>query len=156
MKLKDLEEIAKAFFKSFDSESTVEVSDEKSSDGSGSNWWVKVQSPNSGRLIGKNGETLQAIQYIVRLMASEKAGEFTPVTVDVAGYKENKEKEIIEFALAMAENVKNSGYAQEMRPMTPYERRIVHVALKNFEGITADSVGEGMARRIRIEPIEKE
>ena len=147
MNEKDLTQIAKDFFNKFDPEAKVTISND---DG----WWIKVSSPNSGHLIGKMGETLEAIQYVLRLMASQKAGEFQPVTVDVDDYKGKKVLEIAEFAKAMAENVKSSGYAQEMRPMSAYERRLVHVALKDFPGIKADSVGEGELRRIKIEKAE--
>ena len=149
MNEKELLDIAKTFFAGFDSEAQVMV--EKSPVGDG--WWIKVTSPNSGHLIGKMGETLEAIQYILRLMASQKFGEFLPLTVDVDDYKSKKVSELTELAQAMAANVKISGYGQEMKPMGAYERRLVHVALENFEGIKADSVGEGDLRRIRIEPV---
>ncbi|MEI6039944.1 MAG: R3H domain-containing nucleic acid-binding protein [Candidatus Berkelbacteria bacterium] len=151
MSTKEIEEIVKLFFKSFDSEAVIDVV-EKDEDNR-KNWWIKVSSPNSGHLIGKMGETLEAIQYIIRLMVSEKSGEFIPVTVDVDEYKEKKETELIELAKAMAENVKNSGYGQEMRPMSAYARRIVHMTLKDFPGIKSDSIGEGELRRVKIEPL---
>jgi len=146
MDQKILLKLAQDFFSRFDPESKVEVID---NDG----WWVKVVSPNSGHLIGKMGETLEAIQYVLRLAASQRAGEFIGLTVDIDGYKEKKVNELKELAVAMAENVKNSGYAQEMRPMSPADRRVVHLALKDFPGIKVDSVDEGEIRRIRIEPI---
>jgi len=146
MNKKDLEKIAQDFFKNLDPQAKVEVSETQEN-------WIKVSSENSGLLIGKMGETLAEIQYLVRLIAAQKAGEFVPVTVDVDEYKEKREVEIKELAVAMAENVKNSGYAQEMRPMSSYDRRLVHMALKDFEGIKSDSIGEDSARRIRIEPI---
>jgi spoIIIJ-associated protein len=147
MKKEDLEKIAQDFFKYFDAEAQIEVSDH---DG----WWVKVTSPGSGHLIGKMGETLNEIQYLIRLIVAQSAGEFIPVTVDVDGYKEKKQNELVELALAMAENVKTSGYPQEMRPMSAYSRRLVHVALKDIEGIKSDSIGEGELRRIEIKPAE--
>lgn len=145
MNEKDLTKIAQTFFTSFDPEAKMTVEDK---DG----WWVKVESPNSGHLIGKMGETLEAIQYILRLMISETAGEFIPVIVDVDSYKEKRQQEIAELAVAMAQNVKTSGYGQEMKPMSAYERRLVHVALKGFAGVIADSIGEGELRRIEIKP----
>jgi spoIIIJ-associated protein len=147
IKKEDLEKVAQLFFKSFDPEAKIEVQEK---DG----WRVKVTSPNSGHLIGKMGETLESIQYVLRLMVSQTAGEFLPLTVDIDDYKEKKEIEVAELARAMAANVKTSGYGQEMRPMSAYNRRLVHVALEGFEGVKVDSVGEGELRRIRIEPIE--
>jgi spoIIIJ-associated protein len=143
----DLEKIASDFFKYLDPEAKIEVQE---NDG----FKVKVDCPNSGGLIGKFGETLNDIQHVLRLMVAKSAGEFIPVTVDIAGYKESRENELIEFAKQMAENVRKSGYAQEMRPMNSYDRRLVHVALKDFEGIKAEAIGEGEERRIKIEKAE--
>lgn len=148
MKKEELEKIAKSFFKAFDPEAVIEVEER---DG----WWVKVSSPNSGHLIGKMGETLEAVQYIIRMMASQSAGEFMPITVDVDEYKNKKEQELVELALAMAENVKISGYGQEMKPMSAYSRRIVHMVLKDFNGVKSDSIGDGELRRVKIEPEER-
>jgi len=148
MKQQDLEALAKDFFKYLDPQAKIEVSDNKG-------WRIKVDSSDSGRLIGKFGETLKAIQYLLRLMATRSAGEFMPLTVDVGGYKEKKEQEIEEFALAVAENVKNSGYAQELRPMSPYERRLVHAVLNDFQGVKTESVGEGELRRVKVLPSEE-
>lgn len=145
MKKEDLLKLAQDFFKFLDPEAKVELREDSEN-------WLKVTSEDPGRLIGKMGETLNDIQYLIRLMAAQKSGEFMPVTVDVDQYKEKKEIELRELALAMAENVKSSGYAQEMRPMSAYERRIVHMVLKDFPGIKSDSIGEGLVRRIRMEP----
>jgi spoIIIJ-associated protein len=147
MDKKDIEKLATEFINKFDSSAKVEVAEDNG-------WRVKISSENSGHLIGKMGETLAEIQYLMRLMVAQKAGEYIPVTVDVDGYKEKHETELAELALAMAENVKSSGYPQEMRPMSSYDRRLVHVALKDMPGIKADSVGEGELRRIKIEKTE--
>lgn len=168
MKKEDLEKIVKSFFDSFDPEAVTSVVEKTEGDKNSSDatvgtptsenrrdWWVKVSSPNSGHLIGKMGETLMAIQEIIRLMVAQSAGEFIPVTVDVDEYKEKKEAELIQLATMMAENVKISGYGQEMKPMGAYERRLVHMALEKFDGIKSDAIGEGELRRIRIEPIAK-
>jgi len=145
LKEKDLEKIAQDFFKNLDPEAKIQVIDAKG-------WRVKIDSPNSGHLIGKMGETLKAIQYLLRMMVAKTTQEFVPLTVDIGGYKEKHEKELEELILAMAENVKNSGYAQELRPMSAYDRRIVHALLNGFKGVKTESVGEGELRRVKIEP----
>lgn len=147
IKEKDLEKLAKEFFKDLDPEAKISVVDEKG-------WRIKIESPNSGHLIGKMGETLKAIQYLLRMMIAKTAAEFVPLTVDVGGYKEKHEKELEEFALAVAENVKNSGYGQELRPMSANERRIIHATLTDFKGVKTESVGEGELRRVKVEPEE--
>jgi len=159
---KDLEKIAHDFFKYFDPEAQIEVTENIASDATAGDptsedrrgWWVKVTSPSSGHLIGKMGETLAEIQNLIRLMASQKSGEFMSITVDVDGYKEKRENELAELAIAMAENVKTSGYPQEMKPTSAYNRRLVHMALDNFPDVEAVSIGEGELRRIEIKPKE--
>jgi len=126
---------------------------ERASDGGrGEAWQVNIDSKNSGLLIGHFGETLNALQGVLRLVAGKLAGQPVSLVVDVAGYKANKAKELEELALQMAENVKNSGYAQTLRPMNSYERRVVHVVLKDFPGIEAVSTGEEPYRCIEIKP----
>ena len=85
-------------------------------------------------------------------MVAKAAGEYLPLTVDIGGYKEKHEKELEEFALAVAQNVKNSGYAQELRPMSANDRRIIHAILTDFDGVKTESVGEGELRRVKVEP----
>lgn len=142
----DVQKISQRFFEYFDPQIKVEVEE---NDG----YRIKVESEMSGFLIGRFGETLETIQYLLRLMTTQLAGEYIPLTVDIAGYKQKRDDELKELALQMAENVKTSGYAQELRPMNAYERRVIHVALKDFKGIKADSVGEGELRRIRVEAV---
>lgn len=144
MDKKALQKMGEVFFKFFDPNAKVAAEDK---DG----LRLKVDTEASAILIGRFGETLGSIQYLLRLMAAKAAGEYFLLSVDIAGYKEKRETEIKELALQVAENVKNSGYAQELRPMNAYERRLVHVALTDFKGIKADSVGEGETRRVRIE-----
>ncbi len=115
-------------------------------------WQVNISSKDSGLLIGHFGETLNALQGILRLVAQKLAGQPVSLAVDVAGYKANKAKELEELALQVAENVKNSGYGQTLRPMNSYERRVVHVVLKDFPGIEAVSTGEEPYRCIEIKP----
>jgi len=146
MKKEDLEKVVENFMKYFDPKVKVEVEE-------GETWEVKIDAANSGLLIGRFGETLNSFQHLIRLMASKLAGDSrVPVSVDIGDYKGKKNKELEELALQMAENVKNSGYGQTLRPMNSYERRIVHVALKDFDGIEAVSVGEEPYRCIEIKP----
>ena len=144
MTASDLQKIAQKLINFLDEKAAVEVVEK---DG----YRIKITPIEPGRLIGKFGETLDVLQYILRMMVAHLAGEFIPLTVDVGGYKESREKEIEELATLMAENVKKSDYPQELRPMNAYERRLVHVALKDFKGVKVFSIGEGELRRVRIE-----
>lgn len=144
---KEIEELVLSVLKFIDETTKVEVKiDETIS--------IDISSDNSGMFIGKFGQTLESVQYVVRMMVNKAMGEQVSTSVDVAGYKANKEKELQELALATAENVRNSKYPQDLRPMNAYERRIVHTALTDFEGIEAVSEGEDPLRYIVIKPKE--
>lgn len=149
MKKEDLEKVVLSFMKYFDPKVKVEVLQEEK------NWNVNIDAENSGLLIGRFGDTLDSFQYLIRLMATKLAGERVSLNVDIGNYKGKKNKEIEELALQVAENVKNSGYGQTLRPMNSYERRLVHVVLKDFPGIEAVSVGEEPYRAVEVKPKEQ-
>lgn len=159
---KEFEKILQEIFQYFDKDTKVEVVEAKEEarpatpgglpGGRGDSWMVNIESKESGRLIGKYGETLNEIQYLVRLMAAKLAGERFAVAVDVGGYKAAKNRELEELAMHVGENVKNSGYPQTLRPMNAYERRIVHVVLKDFPGIESISTGEEPYRCVEVKP----
>ena len=119
--------------------------------GRGETWQINIAAEKSGILIGRYGETLNALQSLFRVIGSQSK-EPIKLVVDVAGYKAAKAHDLEELALQVAENVKKSGYPQTLRPMNPYERRIIHVALADFKGIEAISVGEEPYRCIEIKP----
>jgi len=146
MKPEEIKEIAKKLMDPIDKDAVIEV---KSTE---ENLSINIMSSESGRLIGFHGETMESVQYLLRLMVAKVAGVFIPLSVDIDNYKSRKNQELEEFALQVAENVKKSGYAQELRPMNSYERRIIHAILNDFEGIKTDSIGEGELRRVKVEP----
>ena len=144
-KAKDLENLILSIIKFIDPKAKIEIDMDDTIK-------VNIVSEDSGLLIGRFGQTLDSVQYIIRMMINKEMGQPTSSTVDVAGYKAGKEKELVELALSVAENVKNSNYPQSLRPMNAYERRIVHSALTGFEGIETASVGEEPTRYIEIKP----
>lgn len=148
MNKKDLEKVVKDFMKYFDPEVKIEIIEGKDDEA----WQVNLDAANSGLLIGRFGETLNSFQHLIRLMAAKLAGERVNLAVDIGNYKGKKNQEIEELALQVAENVKNSGYGQTLRPMNSYERRIIHVVLKEFPGVEAVSVGEEPYRCVEIKP----
>lgn len=111
---------------------------------------INIISDQPGLFIGHFGQTLEVWQNLVRLMANKIYLERRALVVDAQNYKADKANELQELALQVAQNVKKSGYPQTLRPMNAYERRIVHTALNDFEGITTTSVGEEPARCIEI------
>jgi spoIIIJ-associated protein len=108
--------------------------------------------PVSPRLIGHRGETLRAIEYLVNQMVKRMDESAPRVLIDVAGYKQARRKSLEELAAQVAERVKTSGEEEELKPMNPAERRIVHMALREIEGVDTESRGEARERRIVVKP----
>lgn len=105
---------------------------------------------DGGRLIGHRGETLQALQHLLNMMVKNRTTDRVFVSLDIAGYKKGRAEALGAQAVAEAEKVKQTGTSISLRPMNPAERRIVHMALSEVEGITTESEGEGRDRRVVI------
>jgi spoIIIJ-associated protein len=113
---------------------------------------VTLQGPDSEILLDYGGEVLQALQVILGKILPRKFGTTMRVLVDSNNYRLVHERELIEIARHEAQNVRKSGRPHEMSPMNSMERRIVHMALSEEEGITTESTGEGGIRRVQILP----
>jgi spoIIIJ-associated protein len=109
-------------------------------------------SPVSPRLIGHRGETLRALEYILNQMIKRVDGTSPRVLVDIAGYKQARKEALQEMARELAERVKDTGAEEELKPMNPAERRIVHMTLREIEGVESESRGEDRDRRIVVKP----
>lgn len=103
-------------------------------------------------LIGRHGKTLDALQFLVASITARKVGFRYPVVVDVEGYKNRQRQKIERLAFGLAKKALDQGRKVRMRPMSPYERRIVHITLRSFDGVTTSSEGEGSARHVVIIP----
>jgi spoIIIJ-associated protein len=101
-------------------------------------------------LIGPRGDTLGDLQYLTRLIAGNKLLRRTNISIDVQGYRERREQALTRLAQRMAEKALKRGQALSLEPMPPNERRIVHMALRDYDGVYTNSVGEGSQRRVRI------
>jgi spoIIIJ-associated protein len=114
---------------------------------------LRVESEEAGLLIGRKGETLEALQHLLLRMASRKtAGKIRDLRVDVGGYRSRREDQLREEALALAERVERSGRRAMTEPLPPAERRVVHRALADRAGVTTHVAGDGNARRVIILP----
>jgi spoIIIJ-associated protein len=103
-----------------------------------------------GALIGRKGERLSALQHLLNLMLSRKMGTWTRVLVDVEDYRGRRERQLIEVATRAAERVAETGQMLQLEPMSALERRWVHLALRDVEGITTQSIGEEPTRRVVV------
>lgn len=111
-----------------------------------------IQGEDLGILIGRRGQTLAALQYVVRLIINHQMKVWTPVVIDVEGYKQRRSEALQALAVRMAEQVRLKGMPFTLEPMPAYERRIIHLALTDHPDITTESIGEGDARKVVILP----
>jgi spoIIIJ-associated protein len=109
-------------------------------------------SPMSPRLIGHRGETLRAIEFLLNQMMKRHDGEAPRILVDVAGYKQARRESLMQLAQDVAARVKDTGAEEELKPMNPAERRIVHMALREIDGVETESRGTDHDRRIVVKP----
>jgi len=113
---------------------------------------LTVEGGNSALLIGKHGRTLDALQYIVQKAVQKQTASRARVTVDVEGYRERRKASLTQLALRLGEKVKRSGRPATINPMNAYDRRIVHVALKDETKVRTQSMGSGALRKLVIYP----
>lgn len=114
---------------------------------------LQVTGRDLGMLIGRKGETLSSLQYITRLIASRDLQRRADVVVDVEGYKARREKRLRSLALRMASQVSRRGRTIALEPMPAYERRIIHLTLRDRTDVFTRSVGEGASRKVTIVPV---
>jgi spoIIIJ-associated protein len=111
-----------------------------------------IEGDDLGILIGRRGQTLAALQYVLRLIVGHKTETWVPIIVDAEGYKERRYEALKALALRMADHVKTRGSPFTLEPMPPYERRIVHLALADNPAVYTESIGEGESRKVVIRP----
>jgi len=107
---------------------------------------------NSGLLIGREGQTLAAVQYLVNRIVANKWPEPVKVQVDTGDYRERQDDNLRQLAQHLAEKVRNQGKPQSTRPLSSYHRRVVHLALQEDETVTTRSKGDGPLKRVLILP----
>ena len=107
---------------------------------------------DSNLLIGQYGVNLQSLQHIARMILRKKMPEKISFILDVNSYREQKNQSIIEQANEAAQQAINEGRVIIMKPMSAYERRLVHMELSNNEKVLTESVGEGENRKILVKP----
>jgi len=113
---------------------------------------VQLETEDPGALIGFHGETLASLQLILGMMVYRQTGQWTRVLVNVNDYREKRQESLERMALSAAQKVKFSGEAQALPPMSPAERRIIHLALAGDPEVATESEGEDYHRRVVIKP----
>ncbi len=105
-----------------------------------------------GTLIGRRGQTLDALQYLVRLIASRNSKSKTPIIIDIEGYKQRRYEDLRTLALNVAAQVKAKRSSVRLEPMPAFERRIIHLTLANDPDVATESIGEGESRKVVVMP----
>lgn len=113
---------------------------------------VDIRGNDLSVLIGRRSETLSAFQYVASLIVGKEQQQFIQLTVDVEGYRDRREKQLIQMAQRMADQVAKSGRRQTLEPMPSGERRIIHIALREHPNVTTESTGEEPYRKVMILP----
>lgn len=113
---------------------------------------VDIRGNDLSVLIGRRSETLAAFQYVASLIVGKEEQQFIQLTVDVEGYRDRREKQLIQMAKRMADQVTKSGRRQTLEPMPSGERRIIHIALRDHPDVKTESTGEEPYRKVMILP----
>ncbi len=113
---------------------------------------IDLAGEDSGLLIGRRGQTLQALQFLVNLIVRKEYGEEVRVVLDVEGYRARRESSLRDLAVKVATRVVQSGRSITLEPMPPADRRIVHTSLSEHPGVSTASTGEGENRKVTIMP----
>ena len=111
---------------------------------------VNMEGDTLGILIGRRGETLDALQYLTSLQVNKGQSEYTRVTLDTEGYRAKREEALVRLANRMANRAQKTGRKVSLEPMNPYERRILHSALQDHPAVTTHSEGEEPNRHVVI------
>lgn len=115
---------------------------------------VDIRGNDLSVLIGRRSETLSAFQYVASLIVGKQTEQFIQLVVDVEGYRDRREKQLIQMAKRMADQVTKNGRRQTLEPMPSSERRVIHIALREHPAVRTESTGEEPYRKVVILPKE--
>ena len=116
---------------------------------------IEIEGRDSGRIIGKKGQVLSAIQHIVNRVVNRPGLDRRHVVVDAEGYRQRREDTLATMAQRLGKKALEEGKIITFEPMNPRDRRIVHLALAKFPGVVTKSDGEGEGRRVQIIPVRR-
>jgi spoIIIJ-associated protein len=111
---------------------------------------INLEGEDGGVLIRRGGEGLQALQHVVATTYRKQLGDDNRIVIDCNGFRRDKDAELRQMALFMAGKARSSGVPQEMGPLNPYERRIVHLAIAEETDVTSESIGDAFMKTVVI------
>lgn len=110
---------------------------------------IHLEGDDLSVIIGRRGETLDSLQYLASLAANNGGGHYK-ISLNIGNYRERREETLIKLAKRISAQVLKTGKSRSLEPMNPYERRIIHTAIQEIEGVVSNSFGEGSGRRVVI------
>ncbi|BAJ64315.1 MULTISPECIES: RNA-binding cell elongation regulator Jag/EloR [Anaerolinea] len=113
---------------------------------------VNIEGEDLSILIGRRSETLNALQYIASLIVGRRLNRWTPMIIDVQGYRQRRERQLRMLARRMADQAVHTGRRQVLEPMPPNERRVIHLELRDHPLVITESIGEDPHRKVTITP----
>ena len=111
---------------------------------------INLEGEDGGVLIRRGGEGLQALQHVVATTFRKQLGDDNRIVIDCNGFRRDKDAELKQMALFIAGKARSSGMPQEMGPLNPYERRIVHLAVAQESDVTSESIGDAFMKTVII------
>jgi spoIIIJ-associated protein len=111
---------------------------------------INLEGEDGGVFVRRGGEGLQALQHLVATAFRRQLGDDNRIVIDCNGFRKDKDAELKQMAKFMAEKARSSGVPQEMGPLNPYERRIVHLAIAEYPGATSESIGDAFMKTVVI------
>jgi len=111
---------------------------------------INLEGEDGGVLVRRGGEGLQALQHIVATAFRKQLGDDNRIVIDCNGFRKDKDAELRQMARFIAEKARSSGIPQEMGPLNPYERRIVHLAIAEDPTVTSESIGDAFMKTVII------
>ncbi|HHW31331.1 MAG TPA: protein jag [Clostridiaceae bacterium] len=111
---------------------------------------INIRAEDSGIIIGRRGETLDALQYLTSLVVNKNSEVYKRVTLDIENYREKREETLLKLADRLAQKVIKNRRSITLEPMNPYERRIIHSALQGYKGVKTYSIGDEPNRKVVI------
>lgn len=111
---------------------------------------IDLQGEDGGVLVRRGGEALQALQHIVATVFRRQLGDDNRILIDCNGFRRDKDLELRQMARYVADKARSTGVPQEMGPLNPYERRIVHLAIAEDPTVTSESIGDAFMKTVII------
>ena len=111
---------------------------------------INLVGDDGGLLIRRQGETLASLQHVVAAVFRQDGDERRRIVVDCQGYRKAKDVELKQMATFLAQKARDSGLGQEIGPLNPYERRIVHLAVADVESVSSESIGDAFEKTVII------